>query len=229
MPKFDSPIGSKQFQGQPMREVSVPDESGYTPPPTPHLPRQVRQPVHDHAPPVFDERAFQEFQAQMNPVQPVREMSDVEQQILAAKRAKQEGKERISEGARRRIEMLIGMSQMSKTVDINGTTFTLKTLKNEEAREVLIASIPYDGTIEFSFENAKQTLARSLTEIAGTDINQFLSSSELSVRLDFISQLPQALFTRLYNEYVALDTESRDKFGLKNDADVKEVVEDLKK
>lgn len=229
MPKFDSPIGSKQFQGQPMRDVAVPDESGYTPqPPRGHMPQQVRPPAHEH-PPVFDEAAFREFQAQMNPVQPVREMTDVEQQILSAKKAKQEGRERISEGARRRIEMLIGMSRMTKTVDINGTTFTLQTLKNEEAREVLIASIPYDGTIEFSFENAKQTLARSLIEIASTDINQFLSSSDLGVKLDFISQLPQALFTRLYNEYVNLDTESREKFGLKNDMDVKEVVEDLKK
>ncbi len=228
MPKFDSPIGSKQFHGQPMREISVPDESGYQPPRGP-LPQQTRPPMHDHGPPVFDEASMREFQAQMNPVQPVREMTDVERDILAAKKAKKDGRERLSEGAKRRIEMLIGMSRMSKTVDINGTTFTLQTLKNEEAREVLISSVPYDGTIEFSFENAKQTLARSLTQIAGTDIDQFLSSSELSIKLDFIGELPQALFTRLYNEYVALDTESREKFGLATEAEVKEVVEDLKK
>lgn len=226
MPKFDSPIGSKQFQGQPMRDVAVPDESGY---PQGQMPHRVRPPVHDHSPPVFDEAAFRDFQAQMNPVQPVREMSDVERQILETKKAKKEGRERLSEGARRRIEMLIGMSRMSKTVEINGTPFTLQTLKNEETRDILIASIPYDGTIEFSFENAKQTLARSLIEIAGTSIEQFLSTPDLDVRLDFISQLPQALFTRLYNEYVTLDTESRTKFGLVNEVDVKEVVEDLKK
>lgn len=227
MPKFDSPIGSKQFQGQPMRDIAVPDESGY--PPQAPMPRQARPPVHDHSPPVFDEAAFRDFQAQMNPVQPVREMSDFERDILAQKKAKQEGRERLSEGARRRIEMLVDMSRMTRTFDINGTTFTLQTLRNKEAREVLIASFPFDGTIQFSFEHAKQTLARSLIAIAGTDINQFLSSSSLEVKLDFIEELPQALFTRLFNEYNVLDKEAQDKFALKTDADVKEVVEDLKK
>lgn len=228
MPKFDSPIGSKQFQGQPMRDVAVPDESGYSPPPGP-LPRHVRPPVHDQSPPVFNEAAFQEFQSQMNPVPQIREMSDLERQILEQKKAKKEGRERMSEGARRRIEMLIGMSQMTRTFDVNGTSFTLKTLKNNESRDVLVASIPFDGTIEFSFENAKQTLARSLIQIAGTDIDQFLSSSDLNVKLDFITELPQVLFTRLYNEYVVLDTESRERFALKTDNEVKEVIEDLKK
>lgn len=228
MPKFDSPIGSKQFQGQPMREMTITDDSGYSPPPG-QVPRQPR-PMHDHAPPVFDESAMRDFQSQMNPQVPsVREMSDLERQILASKKAKKEGRERLSEGAKRRIEMLIGMARMTKTIDVSGTTFTLQTLRNEEARDILIASVQYDGTIEFSFENAKQTLARSLIEIAGTSIDQFLSSSDLDVKLDFVEQLPQALFTRLFNEYVNLDNESREKFGLKTEVEVKEVVEDLKK
>ena len=227
MPKFDSPIGSKQFQGQPMRDIAVPDESGYSPPPGP-LPRQVRPPM-DQSPPVFDEAAFREFQSQMNPVQPVREMSDLERQILETKKAKREGRERMSEGARRRIEMLIGMSRMTKTFEVNGTSFTLQTLNNKEMRDVLTASVLFDGTVEFPFENAKQTLSRSLIEIAGTNIDQFLSSSDLEIKLAFIEELPQALFNRLYNEYVVLDNESREKFAIKNDVDVKEVVEDLKK
>ena len=32
---YDSPIGKKQFAGQPMKEVVIPDESGYAPPARP--------------------------------------------------------------------------------------------------------------------------------------------------------------------------------------------------
>jgi hypothetical protein len=229
MPKFDSPIGSKQFQGQPMREIAISDESGYAPPPGP-MPRQVRPPVHDQGPPMFDEASMREFQEQMNgPMPPVREMSSLEKDILAAKKAKKEGRERLSEGAKRRIEMLIGMSQMTREFDVNGTSFVLRTLSNSESRDVLVSSIKFDGTIEFSFEHARQTLARSLIQIAETDINQFLSSSELETKLVFMEELPQPLFTRLFNEYAALEKESKEKFAIKTDADVKEVVEDLKK
>jgi hypothetical protein len=72
-------------------------------------------------------------------------------------------------------------------------------------------------------------LARSLIEIAGASIDQFLSSSDLEVKLDFIEDLPHALFSRLYNEYVALDNEAQTKFAMKSETEVKEVVEDLKK
>lgn len=232
MPEFKSPLGNKQIQGQPMRDFSVPDEGGYDSQPVPPQ-RPVRH-RHQHEQPVFDDQALREFtaaqQQPMNPAQmPIREMSETELQILAAKKAKREGRERLSDGAKRRIEMLVGMARMTRTCDINGTTFTLQTLRNKESRDVLVASIPFDGTIEFTFENAKQTLARSLVQIAGTDIDQFLSSSDLDVKLAFIEELPQPLFSRLYNEYAALDAEARDKFAIKTDAEVKEVVEDLKK
>lgn len=231
MPEFKSPLGNKQIQGQPMRDFSVPDETGYEPPTSPQRP--VRPHRHQHEAPVFDERSMREFQSEMQAhpqIQaPVREMSELEMQVLAEKKAKREGKQRLSEGARRRIEILVGMASATRTCDVEGTAFTLRTLTNKESRDILVASIPYDGTIEFTFENAKQTLARSLIQIAGTDIDQFLSSPLLEDRLAFVEELPQALFTRLFNEYATLDADARNKFSIKTDKEVKEVVEDLKK
>ena len=124
MPKFDSPIGSKQFRGQPMRDISVPDESSLGSAPLP-----PRRHVQDQSVPAFDERALHEFQSQMQQPMPdhIREMSDVERQILAAKKAKREGKERLSEGARRRIEMLLGMTRLTREVEIAGQIFKLQT------------------------------------------------------------------------------------------------------
>ena len=227
MPKFDSPLGTKQFQGQPMREINVPDDGNdFDQQP---MPRHRRGQAYEQGPPGFDESAMQDFQGRSSNPNIPRELSGLESNILAAKKAKRDGRERLSDGAKRRIEMLVGMARMTKTFDVEGTTFTLQTLRSKEVRDGLAAAVPFDGTIHFSFESAKQTLARSLIEIAGASIDQFLSSSDLDVRLDFIEDLPQALFTRLYNEYAALDNEAQAKFAMKSEAEVKEVVEDLKK
>lgn len=226
MPKFDSPIGSKQFQGQPMRDVSIPDDSGYDQPP----PRQMRTP---HEPlPAFDERSMREFQAQMQPPpQPggVREMTDLEREIHAAKKAKREGKERLSDGARRRIEMLIGMTRLTREVEIGGQMYKLQTLTSQELRDAVVATAEFDGKVEFIFENRKQLLARSITIVAGVPIDQFLNSNSLDAYLEFIELMDHALLHRLYSEYVSLTQEAQNKYSPKTEEQIKEVVEDLKK
>lgn len=226
MPKFDSPIGSKQFQGQVTREFNVPDESGDTFDTPPH--RRVR----DQAAPVFDERAMQEFQAQMQEPQSrpaVREMSEVEREFLAAKKAKREGKERLSEGAKRRIEILIGMTRLTKDIEIDGQLYRLQTLKSKELRDALVATSEFDGSIQFVFETRKQLLARSLTVVAGVEIDQFLNSSDLQARLDFIEEMDHSLLVRLYGEYIKLSKEAEEKYALKTEEETKEVAEELKK
>ncbi len=225
MPKFDSPIGSKQFPNQQMREFSVSDESGYQPPPPPQQMRRDHQ-----APPVIDEAAFREFQARMQPPPPqMREMSAAEQDILAAKRAKREGKERLSEGARRRIEMLIGMTRMTRDVEIAGQMYRVQTLTDQELRDAIVASAEYDGSVQFIFENRKQLLARSITMVAGVEIDQFLNSNELEARVALIEYMDHALLVRLFNEYNDLAKEAQDKYVPKTPEQVKEVAEDLKK
>jgi hypothetical protein len=79
------------------------------------------------------------------------------------------------------------------------------------------------------FESRKQVLARSLTVVAGVDIEQFLGSIDLQDRLDFIEEMDHALLIRLYNEYNTLATDSQNKYAPKTEADVKEVLSDLKK
>ncbi len=225
MPKFDSPIGSKQFQGQPMRDISVPDEGGYD-----QQPMSQRRHTREQGPPVFDEASMREFQAQLQPPPTqVREMTNVEMDMIAAKKAKREGKERLSDGARRRIEILVGMTRLSKDVEIDGQLYRLQTLKSKELREALVATSEFDGSIQLVFETRKQLLARSLILVAGVEIAQFLNSDELQAKLDFIEEVDHSLLLRLYNEYVLLANEAQEKYALKTVAEVKEVAEDLKK
>lgn len=221
--KYDSPIGSKQFQGQPMKEFNVPDESGFAPP-------QHRQINHEM--PEFDQNAMREFEAEMQP-RPgplsMKSLSAVEQQMLEAKRAQREGKQRLSEGAKRRINMLIDMVRLTKDVDIDGKLYRLQTLQSKELRDALVATSEFDGSIQLIFETRRQLLGRSLVVVAGVDISEFLSSNELSDRLDFIEMLDHSILMRLYNEYTALAQEAESKYAIKTEQQVKEVLEDLKK
>jgi hypothetical protein len=227
MPKFDSPIGSKQFHGQPMRDLSVPDDSGYDQP-APMPPRPGRP--HQHSHPDFDEQAMREFQSQMQtPVQVPREMTEAEMRILEAKKAKREGRERLSDGAKRRIEILIGMTRLTRDVDVDGKLYRLQTLKSKELREALVATAEFDGTVQLVFETRKQLLARSLVVVAGVEIEQFLSNDELQSKLDFIEEMDHALLLRLYNEYISLSNEAQEKYALKTVDELKEVADELKK
>jgi hypothetical protein len=159
----------------------------------------------------------------------MREISDTEKQIMEAKRLKREGKERLSEGARRRVEMLINMSRMTRDVVIEGHLYRLQSLPSIDLREVMINAAEYDGTVQLIFETRKQILARSLIIIAGVEFGQFLNSVDMQDRLDVIELLDHGLLVRLYNEYNILAAEVQDKYTLKTEAEVKEVIEDLKK
>ena len=149
--------------------------------------------------------------------------------MMAAKKAQREGKQRLSDGARRRIEILIGMVRLTRDIDIEGNVFKLQTLKSKEMRDALVATSEFDGTIQLVFETRKQLLARSLVMIAGVETAQFLNSEDMQDRLDFIEEMDHSLLLRLYSEYISLSKEAQDKYALKTPEEVKEVLEDLKK
>ncbi len=227
MAKFDSPLGSKQVSGTVMKEFNVPDESGFSPP----MPQQVRQRHNDI--PVFDENDMRDFESRMSPpprnVQ-MREISEGERQILEAKKAKREGKERLSDGAKRRIEILLGMTRLTKDIDIGGNLYRIRTLTSRELREALLATSAFEGNaIGYVFESRKQVLGRSLMVVAGVEINQFVGSNYLEDHLEFIEDMDHSVLIRLYNEYNALAQEAQDKYSPKTEEEVKEVLEDLKK
>lgn len=211
MPNFESPISNKRFAATPLKDIDIPDES------------ENYSPRHS-----MNESSIREMQMRMNH-EDDREPSDIEREIKAAKEARRTGKERLSDGAKRRIEILLGMTRSIHKVDIDGNVFIFQSLKAKEMREAIIAAAEYDGTVQSPFEIRKQFLARSITSISDVDFEQFIGSNTLEAKLLFIEELDDALLNRLYDEYLILAKEARDKFSIKSDVDGKEVVEDLKK
>ena len=209
MPSFDSPIGRKKITGQAMREFDVPDESEQS--------SQVR----------FRENpaSYEAVPKQMN----VSSDEELEREIQYAREVKRTGREKLNDGAKRRIEMLIGMTQTTRQFSIGDNVFILRSLKSKEMKDALLAVSEFDGTIQAPYEMRRQILSRSLTHVANVEIDQFIGSNTLESKMSFIDELDESLLGRIYDEYVLLSKESRDKFAIKNDQDAEEVVENLKK
>lgn len=202
MPSYESPLGKKSFGSSSMKEYDVPDET---------------------------EKSIMDLQSRFqNDFQ--EEVSEQEmKELREARKAKLSGKERLNDGAKRRIEMLIGMSRVSRSCELDGNSYLFQSLKSKDMRDVYTASAEFDGTIHFAYEIRRQTIARSLSQVGGIDINQFLGSNAFESKLMFLDELPESLLQRLFIEYRELEKESNEKYAIKTENDAKEVVEDLKK
>ena len=160
------------------------------------------------------------------------DFQEFERQIKADREYKRTGKERISVGAKSRIEKLIGLTKTSRTTSImldgNPTDFTLESLNAKEARLAITEAYKFENNFQVTYELRKQFLARSLISIAGVSVEQFLSSNSLQDRLDFLDQLDDGFLNKLYGEYLILKDEVDQKFKV-NKENSEEIVEDIKK
>lgn len=218
MPKYDSSLGSKSFAGSPLREFDVPEggiQYGSNP----------NSRLGGYAPQVDAAVEFQERMEQESSQESV----EFERSMKEARDAKRTGKTRLNEGARRRIEMLVGMSRTTHEADIGGNQYAFQTLGSKEMRTAIMAASAFDGSVQSPFEIRRQLLGYSLTKIAGLDVAQFVGSNDIEAKLELIDNLDDALLNRLYDEYLLMVKESREKYAIKTEEDAKEVAEDLKK
>lgn len=169
------------------------------------------------------------------PVAPARNYNDaetlnnLENKVAQARKLKASGKERLSTGAKRRVEILCDMFKNHTDVDIDGQLFVLRTLKGKEMKEALIAASEFNGTVALPFETRKYLLSYSLVQIAGTEVEMFLGEDSIEARMEFLEELDDSILNRLYGAYVDLVNETNAKYAIKNEADAKEVAADLKK
>jgi hypothetical protein len=95
--------------------------------------------------------------------------------------------------------------------------------------DAIVAASAFDGTVQSPFEIRRQLLSRSLIQIGGVDIDQFLGASDLESKLSLIDELDDSLLNRLYEEYLNLSRECKKKYAITTTVEAKELVEDLKK
>lgn len=140
---------------------------------------------------------------------------------------RRESKNVVSEGFKNRVQLLTGISRLTKDVTIDGIVFSIKSLTGRETREIFESAAKYDLNISQLHELRAQTLARSIYKIDGQPINIILGTSDLENITGIIENFDESLINYLYGEYENLINENKKKFkSLSGD---KEVVEDLKK
>jgi len=246
MVSIKSDIANRNFNQTGFREYEVPDETGHSHAVTTDIPiEEINKSLISRGLPPIDEKSFSEHQVKSaNRTQPTvnrqssqsyfssepeEDIEEVERKIAAAKKSRSNGSGRLSDGAKKRIEMLCGISRNLKEVEIDGNVFVLRTLKSKELLDALLSSAKLDGTISLPFQTRKELLARSLVKIAGTDVSLFLGDDSIPARIEFLDELEEPLLEKLYREYTLLVNDVNVRYGLSDSQVAKEVPEDIKK
>lgn len=233
MAEFSSSIGGRKVSGNKLREFDVPDGEDFN----------VDAAIASGKLKKLDMDEVRQFQNRLDNInseleenyrsQPVKGTN--QQELREIDQARQErdnrkkGIERLSGGAKKRIEMLIGLTRSEKTAIIDDTEYVLQTLKSQEMREALVAASKYDNTVELPYETRLQILSRSLIKVGGITVEDFLNSNDFEDKIYFINEMDEYLLNRLYGEYTILASEASEKYSIKSSETAQEVVADLKK
>ena len=153
-----------------------------------------------------------------------------EEELRLARQEKSRGRESpISQPVKTRIEFLADIGKMTRDVKIGENTFTLRTLKSRESREVYLFIMSANNKIDEAYNIKYYTLAYSLTKIDGQPLEFMVPIKIFEDRIKALEGMEDSLTDKLYQEYSALKTSSEEAYNLKTDEDVKEVSEALKK
>lgn len=224
MAQFESSLGNKKLTNTQMRELDIPDGNYINQ-------ENIVNPVVRRK--MINEESMRNLQEELqHNASFSKNISEIEKEFKEAReirKAKISGKERLNDGAKRRLEILLNMTRTTHTVDLEGNIFILQTIPSKSMREAIVKASEYDGTVQAPFEIRRQLLARSITQIAGVDFDQFVGSDLLDDRLLFIDEIDEPLLNKLYNEYLIMSEKAKNKYSIKNESDAKEVLEDLKK
>jgi hypothetical protein len=229
MPKIVSSIGSREFPAGPgMRKFTVEDPT---------------MSDDDFDNPSGRLRRHQQQEAQ--PKGPALE-DYTREEIMDARRRKMDEINRVSEPARQRTEILIGIGRATKNIEVvsgnESVTFSIRTLKGREIKQLMryVGSLSSTGsnitTSEASIVARDIILAWSIYAIDGVNFDLFLNISNqanedeiLSDKLEFIENLDESLIGHIYSEYGILTKNNASRFSIKDEADAKEVSESIHK
>ncbi len=139
-----------------------------------------------------------------------------------------EAQKRTTPDAKKRLDLLLGIGRTTKDVMIEGYKFTLRSLKSSEMKEIVTAASKVQGT-EFMFEMRTQTLARSLVKIEDQPIELIIDNNTLEARLYYIEECEDHIVHILYTAYTDMIKENQEKYGVKNEKEAQEVLDQVKK
>jgi hypothetical protein len=152
---------------------------------------------------------------------------DLEAKVAQARKEKQSPQ--ISERGRKRIEILANIGRLTKEVEVEGVVFSLRTLKSKEVQAATCFAVLAANDIAAGFEMRRRELAMSIFEIDHNPVEMIIGSNTFEAKLQMVDNFSETLVRKLNQEYTDLKAKSFNSFGIKNEADAKDVIEDIKK
>jgi hypothetical protein len=221
MTEVESPLGKASFtdpQQRQNRVLTVDDQSDMQAHPAYH-----RRP----GPQTHQEQQAQQIANLTRPLTP-EEMEEITRKRAEAQHAKS----RVSQTARDRIEFLTQIGRIRNEFEVDGVKFSFQSLKSRELEEIhdLMVSLGSTTESKLNLEVRKHVLARSLYAIDDIPVSDIIGTDELEAKLELIMTLDENLvdyMNKFYEEKIM--KVGRDKYAIKSQEDMEELVEDVKK
>lgn len=132
----------------------------------------------------------------------------------------------VSPAVKKRAEILANLGRATAEVKIEGITFSLRTLKQQEVRATIKAVADMDLVSEQAYEMRTRTLANAIYLIDNQPVD--LVIGDLEQRIEAISNMDETIVSHLYRHYNDLNAKHKIKYNL-TEEEANEVAEDIKK
>lgn len=158
------------------------------------------------------------------------EASQIEYQELQAQRKDViSSSKRITPSSKERMEILLNLGRFTKEVEVDGITFSLRSLNSKEVQVITRMGETIANRIDAYFSSRNNVLSRSIYAIGGASLEDVLGTSDSTTVLKWLDDMDDTILEYLHNEYLEMVKKNRKRFEVKTDEQVKEVVEELKK
>jgi hypothetical protein len=203
------------YQNEPRRVLKVDDnESGYEPP-------LQSQPAR---------RAFTSNSSFDIPEGAVRKSaSELERELFELKEQKRIEKEFAPKKAVQRFEILLGIGRLVDTVEIEGFTFQLRSLKNKELNHIMsLSSLESTAAMQALFIRSA-TLAYSLMSIDDIPFGTYIQSEDMANKASFIDDMEASVISKLWDAYTKMLKSHNEAIISDLGGDPKTIAENIKK
>jgi hypothetical protein len=155
-----------------------------------------------------------EYEAYSEPVEDPRlkNMEERLKHVDELRKIQSEQRQHAPAPAKNRLEILLGISRVAEDITVDNVTFSIRSLKNREMKEVIQAVMGETNAALQAYEIRANTIARSLYAIDGQDISYFPEFRSFENVLAYVQDMDDSLLNYLYNRYLNMVNENNKKF-----------------
>lgn len=156
-------------------------------------------------------------------------INDVEQQREDARRQKREASHRATKVAAQRFEVLIGIGRLTRDVVIDNVTFSVRSLKSKELRDVMDRAATTTTNVGEALTIRNSTLAYAIYQIDDQEISSYIGSNKIADRLVLIDELEEMVVSKIWAEYSKMLDAHQERLNKDLGTEAEEVIENVKK